>query len=315
MKVTERRRTGVSSSKIDAILNKSKYKSVYEQYLLDTKQITEESSEVGMQKMAMGTIMEPVIRQLVETNLGIKLKVDKNRYQHDVYDLFTIEFDALDEENKVVYEFKNTEKDEKSILQTYYPQVQFAMMMIGWDNARICYLRNGWELGFIDVKRDPNFIEHMITAGLYYANCLVNKQEPDIEIVNDIASKIDFYRGEENTLKGAGVNLDLTNDDIQKLYEWNDLKQQIAELETKEGLIKSHFSEVYGKFSDGTVSYSNQEYEREGNYDLHAIMKDHPEIDFRRYKRDNTKYSRQQLRVRKSKEEQLVNIKVTEDLV
>lgn len=314
MKVTSIRRTGVSSSKMDAILNKSKYKTVLEQFLLDTKQITEESSEVGIQKMEMGKVMEPVIKELVERTFNIKLTVDKQRYCHDIYDYFTIEFDALHYDTKTVYEFKNTEKDEKAILQTYYPQVQFAMYMIGWDQARICYLRNGWELGYIDVKRDENFLEHMEIAALYYANCLNNNQQPDVDYVNEIASKINFYRGEENTLKGAGVNLDLDTEDIQKLYEWNDVKQQIAELEVQEGLLKSHFSEKYGKFSDGTVSYSNQEYERDGGYDIHALIKDHPNIDFRRYKRDNVKYNRQQLRVRKNKDD-IPNLKVTEDLI
>jgi predicted phage-related endonuclease len=313
MKQTSIRRTGVSSSKIDAILNKSKYKNVLEQYLLDTKQIKEELGEVGLQKTNMGKVMEPIIKELVEQKFGITLTVDKERYMHDTYDMFTIEFDALDYVNKTVYEFKNTERDEKSILQTYYGQVQFAMYIIGWDKARICYLRNGWDLGYIDVPRDENYIEHMITAGLYYANCLNNRQEPDIEHVNSISKNINFYRGEANTHKGAGVVLELSNEDIQKLYEWNDLKQKIADLEVEDGVLKSHFSELYGKYSDGTVSYSNVEYEREGGYDVAALMKDHPEIDFRVYKRDNSKYSRQQLRVKKSKESS--SLKLTEDLV
>jgi predicted phage-related endonuclease len=313
MKATLIRRTGVSSSKIDAILNKSKYKNVLEQYLLDTKQIKEELTGVGLQKTNMGKVMEPIIKQLSEEKFGVELTVDKTRYMHDVYDMFTIEFDALDYKNEIVYEFKNTERDEKSILETYYGQVQFAMYIIGWNKARICYLRNGWDLSYIDIERDENFIEHMIIAGLYYANCLNNKQEPDIDHVNSLAKNIDFYKGEANTHKGAGVVLDLSNEDIEKLYQWNDLKQKIAELDVQDGLFKSHFSEIYGKYSDGTVSYTNVEHEREGGYDVYALIKDHPEIDFRVYKRDNTKYSRQQLRFKKSKES--FSIKLTEDLV
>jgi len=315
MKVTQTRRTGVSSSKIDAIMNKSKFKTALDQYLLDTKQIEETMTETGLQKVEMGKVMEPVIKELVEKTLNVKLVVDKSRYVHDTYDMFTIEFDALDTENRVVYEFKNTEKDEKTILKTYYPQVQFAMYMIGWKHARICYLRNGWELGFIDVKRDENFIEHMVTAGLYYANCLNNRQQPDLDYINGIVYSVNFYRGSENTLKGVGVELDLSTHDIEKLYEWNDIKLQIANLELEEGKYKSHFSDIYGKYNDGTVSFSNVEMERDGGYDLHLLMKDNPQIDFNKYKKDNTKYARQQIRVKKPKENVRIIQTVTEDIV
>ena len=315
MKVTSTRRTGVSSSKMDAILNKSKFKTALEQYLLDTKQIEETFSETGKQKMEMGKVMEPIIKDLVEKTLDVKLIVDKTRYQHDMYDMFTIEFDALDTFNRVVYEFKNTEKDEKTLLKTYYAQVQFAMYIIGWDKARICYLRNGWELGYIDVRRDENFIKYMEVAALYYANCLNNKQQPDLSHIDYIVSNIDFYRGEANTLKGVGVNVDLTTEDVEKLYEWNDLKQQIANLEYQEGIYRSHFSEKYGKYNDGTLSFSNVEMERDGGYDVHTLMKDHPEINFNKYKRENAKYARQSLRVKKSKESIKLEIVNTEDIV
>jgi predicted phage-related endonuclease len=315
MKITSTRRTGVSSSKIDAILNKSKFKTALEQFLLDTKQIEETFTETGKQKMEMGKVMEPIIKDLVEKTLNVKLVVDKNRYQHDIHDMFTIEFDALDVDNGVIYEFKNTEKDEKTILKTYYPQVQFAMYMSNYQHARICYLRNGWELGYIDVKRDENFIKYMEAAALYYANCLVHNKQPDLSHIDYIVSNIDFYRGEENTLKGVGVNLDLNTNEVELLYEWNDLKQHIANLEYQEGIYKNKFSEKFGKYNDGTLSFSNVEMERDGGYDLHTLMKDHPEINFNKYKRENTKYARQMLRVKKPKESIKLEVVNTEDIV
>ena len=315
MKVVSTKVTGVSSSKVDAILNKSKYKTALEQYLLDTHQIEETFTETGKQKVEMGKVMEPVIKDLVEKTLGIKLVVDKTRYRHDVYEMFTIEFDALDTFNHVVYEFKNTEKDEKTLLKTYYAQVQFAMYIIGWDLAKICYLRNGWELGYIDVKRDENFIEGMVSAGLYYVECLKNKQQPDLQHIDYLTRNIDFYRGEENTLKGVGVNIDLDTADIEKLYEWNDIKQQIAKLELQEGIYKEHFSEKFGKYTDGTVSFSNVETERDGGYDINTLMRDNPQIDYKKYKRESTKYARQQLRVKKSKDTVKIITTDTEDIV
>jgi predicted phage-related endonuclease len=314
LKITTNFRTGVSSSKMDAILNKSKYKSVIEQYLLDTKQITETVTEVGRQKMEMGKVMEPIIKDLSEKYFSIKLTVDKNRYQHDVHEAFTIEFDALDWENKVVYEFKNTEKDESTILETYYAQVQFAMFMIGWNEARICYLRNGWELGYIIVKRDQNFLDNMEIVGNYYAKCLKDREQPDPDYINSIVANINFYTSKDRGLKGVGQTLDLTPQEIVDLYAWNDLKRQIAALELQEQTFKSKFSEKYGKYSDGAVTFTNTETLREGGINISELLKDNPQIDIRKYTKEATKFSRQLLRVKQPKEE--VNIgKFTEDLV
>jgi predicted phage-related endonuclease len=315
MKIATKFKTGVSSSKIDAILNKSKYKTALEQFLLDTKQIKQTFTEVGRQKVEMGKVMEPIIKDLVEKTFNIELEVDKNRYVHDVHDMYSIEFDALDWKNKVVYEFKNTEKDEKSILETYYPQVQFAMYMIGWKNARICYLRNGWELGYIEVKRDQNFIDNMEIVANYYVQCLKHNERPDLEYIDSISDNIDFYRSDDRLLKGVGVSLELTADEISDLYAWNDIKAQIAKLETQEQLYKEKFADKYGKFSDGVVTYSNMETEREGGINIKELLMDNPKIDIRKYTKEPTRYSRQLLRIKKSRGDELNTGKFTEDLV
>lgn len=316
MKKILTKQVGVSSSKMDAILNKSKYRTALEQYLLDTKQITETMTETSRRKVEMGKIMEPIIKDLCEKAFNVVLTIDKERYCHDELPRFTIEFDALDYENHVIYEFKNTEKDEKSIRQSYYAQVQFAMFIRNWHKARICFLRNGWDLNYIDIDRDDNFIEHMVEVGKYYIECLDNLIEPDLEYIDSIADKINFYRGEANTLKGVGVSLDLTQDDIDLLYQWKDIKSQIDLLEYEEQKIKGILSEKYGKYSDSAISYSNVETIREGGINIKELLKDHPEIDIRQYQKDDTKFARQVLRMRKRKEgqEQIV-IKETEDIV
>jgi predicted phage-related endonuclease len=312
MKEVTKRRTSVSSSKISAILNKNRFRDVVEQWLLDTKQKEATFTATALQKMEMGTQLEPVIKNAVEKHFDIELTVDKNRYHHDEKDYFTIEFDALDYANKVVYEFKNTEMDEAHILEQYYAQVQFAMYIIGWDTARICYLRNGWDLGFVEIKRDENFIEHMVITCDYYWHCLESHIEPDIETVNNLASNIEFYKNLHKH-EGVDVEAELEDEDVALMHEWGRLKRRINELEIEEARIKGHFAEKWGKYKDEYINYSNAEYEREGGYDIRAIIKDHPEIDFKVYKKPNSKYKRQIL---KYKAKMLNNTpKVSEDLV
>src|SRR6056300_308721 len=103
MKVQTERKTGFSSSKILAVMGFNPFRTATEQWLIDTKQMTVEMTESGLQKTKMGNLMEPVIKQAVETEIGKELYLTKDRYMHDDYDFLTIEFDALDTEEKILY--------------------------------------------------------------------------------------------------------------------------------------------------------------------------------------------------------------------
>lgn len=313
MKLITQPKTSVSSSKIAAILNKSHFRGVVEQWLFDTKQKEASFTSTSLQKMEMGTRIEPVIKGAIEKHFGIELTVDKNRYHHDDYDYFTIEFDALDYANEVVYEFKNTEMEEKHLIEQYYPQVQFAMFIIGWNKARICYLRNGWDLGFVEIERDENFIEHMVKTCEYYYKCLESRIQPEVSMIDELVAPIEFYHNLEKR-EGIEVQAELDEEDVNYLHDWAKLKRTINELEIEESRIRGHFTDKWGKYSDEYVTYSNSEYEREGGYDIRALMKDHPEIDFSIYKKPNNVYKRQTLKYKAPINDSIV-IKKEEDIV
>lgn len=315
MKITTKRRVGVSSSKISAILNRNKYRSVEEQFLLDMKRKKAEFSETSRQKMAMGHKIEPVIKETVEEHFGIYLTVDKNRYCHDDYEFCTIEFDALDYHNQVVYEFKNTEMDEEHIRETYYAQVQYAMFIIGWDKARICYLRNGWDLGYIEIYRDDNFIENMVQASILYWTHLREGVEPNPEDFDEIASRIKFYQARDKNINKM-EDADLSEEDLENLYEWAKLKRKIDHLKIEEERYKGMFIDKVGKYKDDKINYQNAEYTRKGQIDWKALQKDHPDIDIEKYRKPETTYTRQTLRYKFDKDdEENVKIKQKEDIV
>jgi hypothetical protein len=314
MKVVDIPQTSVTSSKISAILNRSKYRDVIAQYRIDTKQEEPSFTESAKRKMNMGTMMEPIIAQAAIEFFDQPLVLDKERYMHDENQFFRVEFDALDYKNHIVYEFKNTEQNEESLYETYYPQVQLAMYVIGWDKARIVYLRNGWELGYIEVDRDDNFIEHMITAGKYYYECLTTLTEPDPVFIDEIAGNINFYQKQDER-QGLDVEAELTAEDVEKLYEWGKLKKEIQTLEIEEARMKGYFADKYGKFKDENISYSNAEYVRKGNIDLKKLKIDYPEINLEEYRQADTKYQRQTLKYRANLEEEGVTINREEDLV
>jgi predicted phage-related endonuclease len=295
MKVQTERKTGFSSSKILAVMGYNPFRTATEQWLIDTKQMTVEMTESGLQKTKMGNLMEPIIKQAVEDEIGKELYFTKERYMHDDYDFLTIEFDALDTEEEIVYEFKNTEYDEDHLIDMYYPQVQSAMAITGYKKAKICYLKDGWRLGMIDVERDENFIEHMIKVGAYYIECVRNMVAPDESYIAELVAPIDFFKQYEKTPPEI---LDLEKKDVELLYEWADLKKQIAQLQTEEERIKGDFAEKYGKFSDGDVTYTNQEYSKKGGYDMQRLKYDYPDIDFEAYRKKDSTYKRQMLKVK-----------------
>lgn len=297
MRVKTERITGFSSSKILAVMGKNHFRSAMDQWLIDTKQMTVEMSESGLQKTKMGNTMEPIIKQLVEEAIGKPLHLTKDRYMHDDYDFLTIEFDALDLENKVVYEFKNTEHDEDFLIEMYYPQVQSAMAIAGYDKARICYLKNGWALGMIDIDRDDNFIEHMIKVGAYYIGCVQNMIPPDESYIDELIAPINFFKQYE---KDPVEPLFLDKEGIDLLKEWADLKVQIANLQQEEDKLKGYFIDKKGKFNGQDFVYTNTTSTRKGGIDLDKLLYDYPNIDLDAYRKRDSVYQRQILKIKRS---------------
>lgn len=300
------------------ILGKNPFRNVLEQYYLDTKVVKSVFKEASKQKMRMGNLMEPLIKKGVEDHLGIKLLVDKKRYSHDEHLDFTVEFDAVHMASKTIYEFKNTEMDEKHLLETYYGQVQFAMYIIGWDKAVIAYLRNGWELGYIEIARDEDFISKTIPLLRYYADCVKDKTEPDADYIMDLASEINFFNKDKSGLAGVGEALYITDDELEMLYAWADIKIDLKKVEKEHDTFKEYFGDKFGKFTDPSISYTNSEYVRKGSFDTKLFMKDFPEIDFRPYMKADNVYKRQSLRMKKGfVDSRIGNIenKVTKDIV
>jgi hypothetical protein len=177
----------------------------------------------------------------------------------------------------------------------YYPQVQSAMAITGYDLAKICYLKDGWKLGMIDVPRDENFIEHMIKVGAYYIQCVRNMIEPDASYIAELVEPIHFFKKYE---KAPVENITLTKDEIDLLHEWADLKHKIGQLEIEEARIKGDFAEKFGRFDNGGVVYTNQEYSKKGAYDMERLKYDYPDIDFEKYRKKDTTYKRQMLKIR-----------------
>jgi len=297
MKIQTERKTGFSSSKILAVMGKNRFRTATEQWLIDTKQKVVEMTETGLQKTKMGNTLEPVIKKLVEEAIGKELWLTKERYMHDDYDFLTIEFDALDKENEVVYEFKNTEHEKDYLIQMYYPQVQSAMAITGYKKARICYLKNGWALGMIDIERDENFIEHMITVGKYYINCVRNMVEPDEEFIAELVEPITFFKQFE---KAPTEELQLDEKEVDLLYEWSLLKKKIADLQDEENKLKGYFADKYGKFNNGNIVYNNVASVRKGGLDVDKLRYDYPDIDIEKYRKGDSHFYRQTVKVKKA---------------
>lgn len=311
-------RTAVSSSKVTAILGKNHFRGILEQFYMDTKKVKASFGEVSKQKMRMGHLIEPIIKEAVENHLGVKLLVDKRRYRHDDHEDFTVEFDAVDKKNKVIYEFKNTEMDEDHLLEYYYAQVQFAMYIIGWDKAIIAYLRNGWELGFIEIDRDEDFIEKAIPLLRYYADCVRDKTEPDVDYIMDKVDEIAFFAKTDEGLAGVGETADLTEDEVEMLYEWADVKLEEKRVKAENDKFKEYFGTKFGSYKDPSITYSNTEYIRKGTFDSKLFMKDNPDFDPTPYMNEDKVFQRQGLRLKKAftnaKNKENVE-KVTKDIV
>jgi predicted phage-related endonuclease len=120
---------------------------------------------------------------------------------------------------------------------------------------------------------------------------------PDEGYIAELVDPIQFFKQYE---KEPAEVLDLDKSEIDLLYDWADLKKKIAELEDEENKLKGIFADKYGKFRNGDVTYSNVESVRKGGYDMERLKYDYPDIDIEQYRKRDSVYQRQMLKVKKS---------------
>jgi len=176
----EFRMTKISASQIPIIMRESKWRTPLE---LWKEKMGLTPPQEQTESMARGLALEPYIRELAETKLGVKL-VPKVMIADHPYDFIIASLDGISYDSSVLVELKTASKKDHLCAkkgtppQHYYGQTQCQMFVT--QTAMLQYgsfyidAKGKEDFHMIEVKRDEVYIKAMIEAARKFYNSMFN---------------------------------------------------------------------------------------------------------------------------------------------
>lgn len=174
----------LGGSDMGAILGCSKFKTKYELYL---EKIGQMDSFKGNKNTEYGNMMEPVIGNMFVKEKGLKLEIPNPCYHDSEHDFLKAHLDYKVLGENVGVEIKNSgckflwDNIYDPIPEMYFAQVQFYMMITGWDKFYMCVFLGGSDIRIFNLERDKWYIEMMRNKAIsFWINHVIPKKPPAI---------------------------------------------------------------------------------------------------------------------------------------
>jgi predicted phage-related endonuclease len=169
------RKQAIGSSDIPIILGLwAKYDKT-PQWLLECK--WGERVEEPVEAMTWGTRLEPIIRSEVRTRLGVPILRSWKTYRAKTPSWAVCHLDGIiapHDGNRRVLECKVTRFAGQECPDSYVAQVNWAMMVTGYQWATVAALVGGVELKTWEVERDESLIGNLLAVAEKFYHHLIN---------------------------------------------------------------------------------------------------------------------------------------------
>ena len=218
----EARKKSIGASDIAGVVGLNPYKSPLWIYLDKTSQLPESyqeniAAELGLE---LENFMRKKFVKWMKKNEDINIDVKEVPYilQHDKVDYFTATLDGIlkhPEKGKCILEIKTTTEFKRELWQgdevpdEYYTQVQWQLMVTGWQWAYLVYLIGNRTFDVKLISRNEGVIENLANKGTGFWTQFVEKNIPPAPIgFNSDTEALKILYPEENQESG----LDLTDE-------------------------------------------------------------------------------------------------------
>lgn len=257
------RKTKITATDASVIMGSSPWKTKIQLY---EEKISQENNTFMNERMQRGLDLEPIARDLFTIQTGIEVNPIVV-----IKDWTMASLDGISACGKYIVEIKCPgEKDHAIALSGkipdhYYPQLQHQMYVA---NVQFAYYFSfdGTDGVYLQLVRDPNYIEKLIHEEKKFYDCLINKTPPE-------------------------GNYKERNDPLweQCSIQWKSLVQQIKSLEKKEEEIRKQLIFLSGESNTKGAGISLCQIQKKGNVDYSKI----PElknIDLDQYRKSESTY-------------------------
>ena len=232
--------------------------------------------------MYWGTILEDIVAQEFAKRTGYKVRNNNFTLQSEQYPYLLANIDreivGLDAglECKTANAFKAEEWQGDSVPDAYYIQCQHYMAVTGKASWWIACLVGGNTFYYKEIKRNEEIIQAIIDTGAEFWRLVETKTMPapdDSKACSEALKKL--YRNSN----GKAIELSAQYNNV--IVDYLELKEQLAELESKKRGIENLLKDALGDNEKGScgehyVSWKSSK-PRE-TFDSKKFKSDHPDL-------------------------------------
>jgi putative phage-type endonuclease len=243
------RNTGVTGSRIAAIMGKNPYETPLSVYLRMKGMIDEKEQT---DQMYFGVALEGFIAEEFAKRTELKVEIETHMLQHPVYEFMLANVDRIvtKDGKKGILECKNVsafQADNWKVgaPEMYVMQLQWYLGITGHDFGYLCALVGGQKFVYYEYRRDDELIAEMQrVAADFWFNHIVEDVQPDIsaddggvldELYSDSKSELVVEMAGENVwmIQKAKANK-LTAEEAEAEYKRsvNEIKSLMGNAET-----------------------------------------------------------------------------------
>jgi putative phage-type endonuclease len=242
---------GIGGSDIATVLGVNKYKSARRLWAELTGAVQREDIS-DKPAVKMGHKLEPVVADLFAEETGYTVRKNNWILQHDSIDYLYANIDRevwLPDGTKAVLEIKTANVNMKKMWQSdsvpkeYMAQVQFYLMITGYQKAFMAVLIGGVDFDYWIIERDDLIISEIETAAAAFWHCVENGIEPPTDGSEDAAKLL--LESFQEADKEKFVDLDAA--DLEKFEVREILQEQKKEVDLQIKSIDNYFKDRIGK--------------------------------------------------------------------
>lgn len=273
------RKLGLGGSDMSAVLGVNNWRSPLDVWLDKTSDTVEEKES---EPMYWGTILEDIVAKEFAKRTGWKVRNNNFTLQSEEYPYLLANIDreivGLDAglECKTANAFKKEEWQGDSVPDSYYIQCQHYMAVTGKSSWWIACLVGGNNFFYKEVPRNDEVIQAIIDTGREFWRLVETKTMPapdDSKACSEALKKL--YKHSN----GKAIELSAQYNNV--IVDYLELKEQLADLESKKRGIENLLKDALGENEKGScgehyVSWKSSK-PRE-TFDSKKFKSDHPEM-------------------------------------
>ena len=242
---------GLGGSDIAAALGINKYKSRRRLWAELTGAIQREDIS-DKPAVKMGNILEPIVADLFAEATGLTVRRNNWILQHDSIDYLYANLDReviLPDGSRAVLECKTANVNMKklwgsnNVPREYMAQVQFYLMITGYQKAFMAVLIGGVDFDYWVIDRDDAIIKDLEEQAAAFWHCVENGIEPATDGSEDAAKLLlqSYTEGDKDLI------IDLEPTEAEKFEIREILQTQKKEIEMQINEIDNYFKDQIGK--------------------------------------------------------------------